>query len=115
MARPEAGGRRASWLRDHEGSRGADGWRGAPGARHVGFGFPVALLLYLRRSRGRGPSAPAMAALLLALSIGVLMRSPAQGHLVRRVHPAQAVRRHQFSPPRGARLAQQANHESLRF
>ena len=67
------------------------------------------------RSRGEGPSAPTMAALLLTVSLSVPVRSPAQGHLVRRVHPAQAVRRHQFSSPRGARLTQQADHEPLRF
>ena len=44
----------------------------------LGFGFPVALLFFLRRSRGQGPSAPTMAALVFALSFCAPVRSPAQ-------------------------------------
>ncbi|CAN5894517.1 hypothetical protein BH11GEM1_BH11GEM1_31710 [soil metagenome] len=44
----------------------------------LGFGFPVALLLYLRRRQGQGPSAPTMAALVFALSFCAPARSPAQ-------------------------------------
>ena len=44
----------------------------------LGVGFPVALLLFLRRSRVQGPSAPTMAALVFALSLCAPVRSPAQ-------------------------------------
>ena len=37
----------------------------------LGVGFPVALLFYLRWGRGQSPSAPTMAAVVLALAVGV--------------------------------------------
>ncbi|MFN2637992.1 MAG: hypothetical protein ABR585_13280 [Gemmatimonadaceae bacterium] len=37
----------------------------------LGIGFPIALLFFLRWTRGRGPSAPTIAGLILALSFGL--------------------------------------------
>jgi hypothetical protein len=36
-------------------------------ANVLGIGFPIALLIFLRWTRGRGPSAPTIAALLFGL------------------------------------------------
>ena len=44
----------------------------------LGFGFPVAILLYLRRSRRQGSSAPTMVAIVFALFVCAPARSTAQ-------------------------------------
>jgi hypothetical protein len=44
----------------------------------LGIGFPIALLFFLRWTRGRGSSAPTIAAVVLAVALGVPQRSYAQ-------------------------------------
>jgi hypothetical protein len=44
----------------------------------LGIGFPIALLFFLRWTRGQGPSTPTIAAFLIGLSFGLPARSSAQ-------------------------------------